>query len=97
MFNVEQKMNHLVDAGLLRLSQIIGQDEVTEEQAAENKKRNKGPKTVQPKITPLIPICKSAWWAGVRDGRYPQSVKLGPKTTAWRAEDIRKLLDEVGK
>ena len=90
-------MNQLVDAGLLRLPQIIGQDEVTEEQAAENKKRNKGLKTAQPKITPLIPICKSAWWAGVRDGRYPQSVKLGPKTTAWRAEDIRKLLDEVGK
>jgi prophage regulatory protein len=97
MFNVEQKMNQLVDAGLLRLPQIIGQDEVTEEQAAENVKLNKGPKKPRPQITPLMPICKSAWWKGVRDGRYPQSVKLGPKTTAWRSEDIRKLLAEVGK
>jgi prophage regulatory protein len=90
-------MNQLVNAGLLRLPQIIGQDEVTEEQAAENKRRNKGPKTSRPKITPLIPVGKSSWWAGVRDGRYPQSVKLGPKTTAWRCEDIFKLLDEVGE
>lgn len=90
-------MNQLTDAGFLRLPQIIGQDEVTEEQAAENKRRNKGPKTAQPKITPLIPVCKSSWWAGVRNGRYPSSVKLGPRTTVWRAEDIRKLITEAGE
>ena len=90
-------MNQLVNAGLLRLPQIIGQDEVTEEQAAENVRLNKGPKKPRPQITPLIPVCKSSWWCGVRNGSYPKSVKLGPKTTAWRAEDIRKLLDEVGK
>jgi predicted DNA-binding transcriptional regulator AlpA len=43
----------------------------------------------------LIPICRSAWWQGVRDGRFPQPVKLGPRTTAWRVEDIRKLIDDT--
>jgi predicted DNA-binding transcriptional regulator AlpA len=40
-----------------------------------------------------IPISRSAWWAGVRTGRYPKPVSLGPRITAWRAEDIHKLID----
>lgn len=40
-----------------------------------------------------IPVSKSTWWAGVRSGRFPQPVKLGPRTTAWRAEDIRALVE----
>lgn len=40
-----------------------------------------------------IPVSKSSWWAGVRSGRYPQPVKLGPRTTAWKAEDIRALFE----
>ena len=39
-----------------------------------------------------IPIGRSTWWAGVKDGRYPKPVKLGPRTTAWRVEDIRDLI-----
>jgi prophage regulatory protein len=40
-----------------------------------------------------IPVSKSTWWAGVKAGRYPQPVKLGPRITAWRVEDIRHLAD----
>lgn len=39
-----------------------------------------------------IPISKSSWWAGVRDGKFPQPVKLGPRTTVWREDDIEALL-----
>lgn len=39
-----------------------------------------------------IPVSKSTWWAGVQSGRYPKPVKLGPRITAWRAEDIRALI-----
>jgi len=52
-----------------------------------------GDKDAEPPIPPLIPVCKSTWWAGVRSGRYPQSVRLGPRITAWRAEDIRALIE----
>ena len=48
-------------------------------------------------ITPIIPICKSNWWAGVKTGRYPKSVKLGPRTTAWRVEDIRELINRMSQ
>ena len=40
-----------------------------------------------------IPVCKSTWWAGVKNGRYPKPVKLGPRVTVWRAEDIRALIE----
>jgi prophage regulatory protein len=46
----------------------------------------------EPPIPPIIPVKKSCWWAGVKSGRFPQPVKLGPRTTAWRVEDIRALV-----
>lgn len=47
-------------------------------------------------IPPLFPIGKTTWWAGIKDGRYPQPVKLGRRTTAWRVEDIRALIERSG-
>lgn len=44
-----------------------------------------------------IPVSKSTWWQGVKDGRFPQPVKLGAKTTAWRVEDIRALIERLGR
>lgn len=43
-------------------------------------------------IPPIIPISRSAWWSGVKSGRYPQPLKLSPKCTCWRVEDIRALM-----
>lgn len=45
-----------------------------------------------PPIPPIIPVKKSCWWQMVRDGRAPKPVKLGPRVTAWRVEDIRTLI-----
>lgn len=45
-----------------------------------------------PSILQVYPVSKSHWWAGVKEGRYPKPVKLGPKITAWRVEDIRELI-----
>ena len=43
-----------------------------------------------------IPVGRSTWWAGVKDGRFPQPVKLGPRITVWRVEDIRALIENGG-
>jgi len=42
-----------------------------------------------------VPVAKSTWWEGVRTGRFPQPVKLGPRTTCWRAADIWLLIGGV--
>ncbi|MFZ2958924.1 MAG: AlpA family phage regulatory protein [Candidatus Ozemobacteraceae bacterium] len=44
-------------------------------------------------IPALIPVGKSSWWCGVKKGKYPQPIKLGPRTTVWRIEDIRALIE----
>jgi prophage regulatory protein len=40
-----------------------------------------------------IPVSRSTWWAGVKSGRFPSPVKLGPRITAWRNEDIVRLVE----
>lgn len=47
-------------------------------------------------VLQIIPIGKSTWWAGVKAGRYPKSVKEG-RSTFWRVEDIKQFIDSVGK
>ena len=55
-----------------------------------------GDSSAEPPIPALIPVSKSTWWAGVRSGRFPQPTRaLGPNITAWRAEDIRDLIERV--
>mgnify|MGYP000957642271 FL=1 len=46
----------------------------------------------EPPIPAIIPVKKSCWWAGIKAGRFPQPVKLAPRVTAWRVEDIRALI-----
>ena len=45
-------------------------------------------------IPPVIPVSKTTWWEGVKTGRFPKPIKLGPRITAWRVEDIRALLQQ---
>lgn len=69
--------NVIPETGFLRLSQILGKKPVNDD----------------PGIPALFPVSASTWWAGVRSGRFPKPVKLGPRTTAWRVEDIRALIE----
>lgn len=45
-----------------------------------------------PQVLSVVPVSRSTWWSRVRTGEFPQPVKLGPRTTAWRASDIADLL-----
>jgi len=55
-----------------------------------------GDPTVNPPIPPLIPVSKSTWWAGVKNGIYPKQVRLSKGTVGWRVEDIRALMERLG-
>ena len=46
-------------------------------------------------VLELIPISRSAWWQGVKSGKYPKPVKIGPRTSAWRYGDIAALLKKI--
>ena len=53
-----------------------------------------GDKTRTPIEPPLVPVSKSTWLAWVKAGKAPAKVKLGPRTIAWRVEDIRAWLKQ---
>jgi prophage regulatory protein len=40
----------------------------------------------------ILPISKSAWYAGIRRGDYPSPVKISPRCSGWRVEDIQFLI-----
>ena len=48
-------------------------------------------------IPPIIPVSKTAWWAGVKSGRYPKPIKLGARTTCWNVLDIRQIINQSEK
>jgi predicted DNA-binding transcriptional regulator AlpA len=41
----------------------------------------------------FVPVSRSHWWAGVKAGKYPKPVKLSEWVTAWRASDIKDLME----
>ncbi|MEN6332036.1 MAG: AlpA family phage regulatory protein [Smithella sp.] len=53
-----------------------------------------GNKKSVPPIPAIIPLSKSTWWKGVKDGLFPKPVKLSTRCTAWRVSDIRKLAED---
>lgn len=48
-------------------------------------------------VLKLIPLSKSAWFRGVAEGRFPRPVKLTQRASAYRASDIRHLLERLGR
>ncbi len=44
----------------------------------------------------FIPVSRSTWWRGVKEGRFPKPVKLGC-CTFWKAEDIHALLEKISR
>lgn len=66
--------------GFLRLPQIVGKPADPDRGTAA--------------IPALIPVSRSTWWAGVKAGRFPRPVTIGQRCTVWRAEDIRRLIEQ---
>lgn len=43
-----------------------------------------------------LSISRSAVWEGCRTGRLPQPIKIGPRTTVWKSEEIDAFIDSLG-
>jgi len=49
-----------------------------------------------PDVLLLYPVSRSSWYQGIKAGKYPPPVKIGPRSSAWRLSDINKLIEDVG-
>ncbi|MFM0543738.1 AlpA family phage regulatory protein [Paraburkholderia strydomiana] len=47
-----------------------------------------------PEVLARIPVSRATWYAGVKIGRYPEPVSLGPRCVAWRASEIQQLVSQ---
>lgn len=52
-----------------------------------------GDKKSNPPMPGILPISRTSWYQGIKQGYFPAAVKLGTKSSVWRVEDIRKLLE----
>ncbi|MGH8584788.1 MAG: helix-turn-helix transcriptional regulator [Gammaproteobacteria bacterium] len=47
-------------------------------------------------IPGIIPLSSPTLWRMVRAGTFPAPVKLSPRVTAWRVEDVRAWMQARG-
>ncbi|MDQ7058297.1 MAG: AlpA family phage regulatory protein [Ghiorsea sp.] len=47
-------------------------------------------------VLQLIPISKTSWYEGIKAKKYPAPLKIGKRTSVWRAGDIHQLIEELG-
>ncbi len=47
-----------------------------------------------PGVLGRIPVSRSSWYEGVKEGRFPPPIKIG-KTALWRESDINRLIDSL--
>lgn len=107
------EINQMPETAFLTITDIVCRPEITHEQSAATyraldeakasgdqkaiKKARFNVKKPRCATRGLLPISKSTWLNGVRTGKYPKPVKLGPKTTVWRVEDIRALINSFSQ
>lgn len=48
-----------------------------------------------PQVLHVLGIGKTTFWEGIKTGRFPAPIKLGPRTAVWRVEEIRGLIDRI--
>lgn len=46
----------------------------------------------QPQVLAFVPISKSTLWRRIQAHTFPAPLKLSPRVTVWRAEDVRRWI-----
>ena len=50
-----------------------------------------------PQVLHVLGIGKTTFWEGIKTGRFPAPLKLGPRTSVWKVEDIRNLISRIAE
>ena len=46
-------------------------------------------------VLKFVPVCRTAWYNGVKSGLYPHPVALGKRARGYRVSDVRALIDRL--
>ncbi len=55
-----------------------------------------GKPKAKPPVPPIVPISKSAWYAGIKSGIYPAPIFISARTAVYPVEAIRRLIENQG-
>jgi prophage regulatory protein len=45
----------------------------------------------------LIPVSRTSFYQGIRDGIYPKAVRLGKRTSVWRISELMRVIERGAK
>lgn len=48
-----------------------------------------------PQVQAIFPISKTAWYEGIRTGKYPAGIKISERSVAWRRSSIVQLINSL--
>lgn len=48
-------------------------------------------------LSEILSLGKSTIWGLMKEGKFPQSIKISQGITAWKSEDILKWVDEQSR
>src|SRR5262245_21902302 len=85
------------DLQLLSRRDLIGQTEVTFDQAVVNRAIGKGPTEPRPKIAGLLAISDAQLDRMVAEGRFPKPLKVGKRMVRWRVRDVHEWLEGLSQ
>lgn len=74
---------------------ILGQPEVTPEQAAENRRLGRRPTRPRAAIRPRVPVGRTTWNEGIDAGRYPEPCGWLGRRRVWAESDIAALEERI--
>ena len=50
-----------------------------------------------PEVLARVQISRSGWLKGVKEGRFPRGVLLGPRVRVWRSREIDTFIEVLGR
>lgn len=74
--------------GYIRQADLIGEPQVTPEQAEANRQAGRAPVRPRAGRPGMVPFSSATLWRKVKSGEFPAPVKLSDRVTAWRAQDV---------
>lgn len=48
-----------------------------------------------PEVLATVGMKKTAWYAGIRAGKYPKPIKRSPRDTVWPMSAIQKIVSDT--
>lgn len=48
-----------------------------------------------PDVLEILPISRSTWWQGIKDGKYPKGILISARVRAWPESEILALVEDL--